>query len=930
MKTKILFITAFLLVSFTAKPQIQWQKSLGGNFWDEANSIVQTSDGGYIVAGSSASNDGDVSGNHGNYDYWIVKLDDSGNIQWQRSLGGSDFDQANSIIHTSDGGYIVAGFSKSNDGDVSGNHGNEDYWIVKLNSTGNIQWQKSLGGNNDDEANSIVQTSDGGYIVAGASKSNDGNVSGNHGGSDYWIVKLDSAGNIQWQMSHGGSNDDEAYSIVQTSDGGYIVAGASKSNNNDVSGNHGDYDYWIVKLDASGNIQWQKSYGGDFEDKAYSIVQTLDGRYVVAGASMSLGGDVIENHGASDYWIVKLDSSGNIQWQKSLGGNAADEAHSIIQTSDGGYAVAGISSSNDGDVSGHNGNTTYSDYWIVKLDTSGNLQWENSFGGSEEDEAYSIVQTSDGGYIVAGSSQSNNGDVSGNHGTLDYWIVKLMYNISSKNACYGTNTGTATVEWFDNVEPSYLWSNGDTTATADSLGEGWYYVTINYNSYTIIDSVYVGEFDSLSIQLFSYDPSCYGLDNGSIDASVSGGTPPYSYLWNTGQTTFAINDLAPGTYSVTVTDTNGCFVVDSTTITYPEPLQDSIIFTEPSQCFDACNGSATIYVYGGNTPYSYQWSNGATDQTIQLCSNQNYTVTITDSSNCTIIDSVNYPVLNDSIEICIVTIDTATGKCLVVWERPDVQILNGFAVYKKTGTTTYSEVGNVNWEDMTQFLDTTSLPAAFAHSYKICMIDTCGNYAPLSYYHKTMYLTANQGANSNEIALHWTNYEDESGDFQPETYSIYRKCIPTNPSYELIATIPADLTDYNDINPPAGDLYYLVLTPHDNCIPTSIDKAQGGPYNYSISNIDDYEIQQYANTAEIFVPVSVYPNPVKTNFTVEIYNPQGYLFNIKLINANGKTVYETNTSSNKMEINRGDLPPGIYNITITGNNKVYNRKIIME
>ncbi len=199
--------------------------------------------------GGTFSNDGDVSGNHGIVDSWIVKLNSSGDIIWQKCFGGTDDDVAFSIQQTSDGGFIVAGYTSSNDGDVSGNHGGGDYWVVKLDSSGTIQWQKCLGGTDNDEAKSIQQTSDGGYIVAGETWSNDGDVSGNHGNSDYWVVKLNSSGDIEWQKCLGGTVKDIAKTIQQTSDGGFIVAGYTNSNDGDVSGIHGDYyDFWVVKL----------------------------------------------------------------------------------------------------------------------------------------------------------------------------------------------------------------------------------------------------------------------------------------------------------------------------------------------------------------------------------------------------------------------------------------------------------------------------------------------------------------------------------------------------------------------------------------------------------------------------------------------------------------------------------------------------------
>ena len=197
--TKYLLLLALCFSSLVmpAQPIIQWQKCLGGTGYEEAHSIQQSTDGGYIVEGYSKSNDGDVSGHHGplvRRDYWVVKTDQSGTIEWQKSLGGSDSDEANSIQQTTDGGYIVAGFSSSTDGDITGTHGGMDYWLVKLDSVGNLQWQKSFGGTGDDRAYFIQQSSDGGYVVAGYSGSNDGDATGNHGGMDYWLVKLDSMG----------------------------------------------------------------------------------------------------------------------------------------------------------------------------------------------------------------------------------------------------------------------------------------------------------------------------------------------------------------------------------------------------------------------------------------------------------------------------------------------------------------------------------------------------------------------------------------------------------------------------------------------------------------------------------------------------------------------------------------------------------------
>lgn len=488
MKTKILTIYLFCLGIINANaqaPAILWQKSFGGTGSDIAYSIKQTADGGYIVAGTTASINGDVTANHGGVDYLVIKTNKTGDVEWKKCLGGTGDegfqtyeDLSCSIEQTQDGGYILAGSSTSNDGDVTGHHGNSssyDCWIVKLSSTGSIEWQKSLGGTDIDRAYSIHSATDGGYIMAGVSSSVDGDVTGNHGLQDYWIVKLSSTGIIQWQKSFGGSGIDRATDVQQTTDGGYMAAGWSKSVDGDVTGGHGAEDYWIIKLSSAGIIEWKKSLGGSNFDLLYSIEQTTDGGYIAAGASSSNNGDVSGNNGGVDYWIVKLDGAGIIQWQKSLGGSSDDFAKSAEQTTDGGYIISGHCTSNDGEVTGHQGLIGSPDYWIVKLNSSGAIQWQKCLGGKNYDQAYVVQQTTDGCYIVAGGSRSAEGEITDDHGADDFWLAKMTSN-------YNTITGTCFIDYNknglkDNGEPGYknlrLTFSGKTfspSATTDLLG----------------------------------------------------------------------------------------------------------------------------------------------------------------------------------------------------------------------------------------------------------------------------------------------------------------------------------------------------------------------------------------------------------------------------------------------------------------------------
>ncbi|MCB9193132.1 MAG: T9SS type A sorting domain-containing protein [Flavobacteriales bacterium] len=351
-----------------------------------------------------------------------MKLDNAGSIDWQHALGGSASDWAHCVQQTNDGGFIAVGLSASVNGDVTGQHGGEDFWVVKLTATGALSWQKSLGGTLNDGARYVEQTSDGGYIVAGYSRSSNGDVAGQHGDSDCWVVKLDASGNLVWQKALGGTDSDEARCVKETSDGGFVVFGYTQSNNGDVSANNGGWDYWLVKLDANGSMQWQHTYGGTGNEFGHSITLTSDGGFFVVGETASNNGDVSGNHGASDIWAVKLNDAGVIEWQRALGGTGSEWTYSAEQVVDGGYVIAGRTDSNDGDVNGLNGGV---DFWILRLDAVGSVLWQEPLGGTSDELAYAIRSTTDGGYLIAGGSSSVNGDVSGNHGNADMWVVRL-------------------------------------------------------------------------------------------------------------------------------------------------------------------------------------------------------------------------------------------------------------------------------------------------------------------------------------------------------------------------------------------------------------------------------------------------------------------------------------------------------------------------
>ncbi|MDH5770169.1 MAG: hypothetical protein OEZ25_02620, partial [Candidatus Bathyarchaeota archaeon] len=265
--------------------------------------------------------------------------------EWSKTYGGTNDEWAYSVVQSNDGGYAVAGYT------LSYGAGGCDMWLVKTDATGNMQWSRAYGGTNDERAYSVVRTVDGGYALAGQT------YSYGAGGSDFWLVKTDSNGNMQWSRTYGGTGPDYVRSVVQTVDGGYALAGST------LSFGLGAADIYLVKTDSSGNMQWNKRYGGDYWDRAYSVVQTGDGGYALAGYTESYGA------GSDDFWLVKTDSSGNMQWSKTYGGTNGDSAYSLVQTGDGGYALAGQT---------YSYGTGNGDAWLVKTDASGNMQWSQT------------------------------------------------------------------------------------------------------------------------------------------------------------------------------------------------------------------------------------------------------------------------------------------------------------------------------------------------------------------------------------------------------------------------------------------------------------------------------------------------------------------------------------------------------------------------
>ncbi|MGV6828801.1 MAG: hypothetical protein ACWA45_05325 [Flavobacteriales bacterium] len=416
--------------------ELDWVKTFGGSGEDEAIDMIQANDGNYVIVGSSNSTDGDLVGRSGSdFDFWILKVSETGDKIWSHTYGGSDTDRATSIAKTTDGGYIISGYTKSNDGDVSENAGFYDYWILKVDDAGNKQWDKNFGFLGTDQAFKIITTNEGGYFVTGyldvtasGGEGNDLQDNNNtretlHGLGEYWGIKVDANGNKIWRRYFGGTNNDRSYDVIQTTDNGFLLVGTSESIDVDISNPKGSYDFWAVKTDANGNKLWEKSYGGSEIDNGWAITHTADGNYLFIGDTRSEDQDVTNHKENADCWVVKINNSnGNIIWEKVYGGTHFDSSRSISNLSNGNFVISGNSRSVDGDITNPKG---VNDAWVFIINENGTLQFQKSIGGSGLDFANDAIETSNNEIIVIGSTESNDFDIAQNRGSKDLFISKI-------------------------------------------------------------------------------------------------------------------------------------------------------------------------------------------------------------------------------------------------------------------------------------------------------------------------------------------------------------------------------------------------------------------------------------------------------------------------------------------------------------------------
>jgi hypothetical protein len=368
-----------LATNITVYGQTMWNQTYGGPASENCFSLLKTNDGGYAMAGHTYSLGA------GDADVWLVKTDQFGNLQWNQTFGTAGYEDAQDLLITDDGGYLIVARS------TTFGAGDNDLWLIKTDTLGNMQWNKTIGGIDYDKAWRIIKTPDENYAFAGITRSFGA------GGNDYWLLKTDYLGNVIWNTTIGGTGDDRARCLINTPDGGFLLTGWSNSYG------AGALDVWLVKTDSLGNHQWNATYGGIETERSSSLISTNDGGYIIAGNTASFG------EGETDIFVVKTDFQGNMEWNRTYGGPAGEISTKIINTDDGGYGIAGRT---------YSFGSGESDIWFIKIDQNGNIVFNQTYGGEMADISHSIIENDDGGYVISGYTASFGA------GEDDFWLIK--------------------------------------------------------------------------------------------------------------------------------------------------------------------------------------------------------------------------------------------------------------------------------------------------------------------------------------------------------------------------------------------------------------------------------------------------------------------------------------------------------------------------
>ena len=949
---------------------VKWEKCFGGSGSEMGRKILSTQDGGFVTLSRwSSSNDGDLSNTLTNPegDIWVFKTNNNGIIEWQTKLGGTHADEGGGIISTADGGFLVAGTTYSSDGDVTSIlHGESDYWIIKLNEKGNVVWSNTFGGSKQENLKNVICTSDGGFMLIGYTYSNlnDGDVTDFKGGScDIWVVKTDSKGLLQWQKCIGGTDGDMGWDIIQISPSSYIIAGGTYSKDVDVFGNHGGQDIWLVKLDLSGNMIWQKCIGGSKDECVFSLKKSGTNSFLVAGYTSSINGDISGNHGGEDGWASEIDTMGNFIWKKCFGGTGTDDFFSGIKTIDGDFIFYGWTGSSNGDAIGNTGGNS----WLIKFDSlKNNIVWQRSFGGASNEIGHDVIEFLNGGYALTGYTNSSDIPNSGFHGDSDVHSIIVYdcnkgYKSTSQltiTACdfYTLNNQTYTSSGiYKQVIPNKVGCDSIITLL----------LTINKSSSKIIDTVVCdsytlnGEYYTKTgsyTQKITNSKGCDSVLTINLVVKQSNSLE----LVITACDSFLLNGITyktSGQYSQIIKNSLGCDSTINLKLTVKKRSTSELTIT-------ACDFyTLNNQTYTSSGIYKQVIPNKVgCDSTITLLLTINKsslnTLNITECNSFTAPDNNIYTssgiykaiiqnhVGCDSVitiylkinnvptpEICMVTTNDKGDYNIIYWDKSQYPSVDTFFVYREIQNNLFNIIGKVSKDSLSLFVDTvrtlyfpnTGDPRISSYKYKIALKDTCGNIGLMSTFHRTMFLQDQQNGNFN-----WNHYEIEGENSPISKLNNYILVRDDDQDGEFESNIGS--TTSNQVSDPkylnSSNLYSVWRVETDwkiYCNLSSINEKRVPQMN-SKSN------QRQSNTLSLIEfntqnnkKIKLYPNVVNDYLIVEC--SENLISNYELIDLTGK-ILMTGIIIGKSEIDLRILSPSSYIIKFITKSKEESHLIL--
>ena len=633
---------------------VVWSKNLGSSGFDRATAAVRLDDGNFVIVGYGMAADKDFNSASKKSDGIVVHMDEDGNINWVRSYGDIGHDQFADVLALDSGELLVVGSTTSYANTFADRA--SDGWAVKINSNGGVVWNRRFGGSLMDSYNKAILNPDGSFMLGGTSSSRDLQSPDFFGATDLWLSKINADGTHAWSRNYGGSQKDELNAMVATIDGGFVLGATSFSA---MVGSKGHGDIWVLKVSALGNQIWQNILGGTSTDKCTALATFEEDGFLLAGSTMSNDEDVANNLGGQDAWLSKLSALGSVEWSTNLGGTQNDAINALDVLEDGSVWLAGYSFSSDNDLSANLG---MQDGWVMRsivqgppvVSLGGNQEicvgaevtldatdincstctylWND--GVTEPDRTilvtgsntYSVTLTNSAGEMTSDAVNiSAVAQISANANIMEVSCADGMDGSISLQVSGGTSNYT------------YNWSNTDTTMNISDLTSGTYFVTISdealceYTNNFVVDNP-----TPIIIDAEINSPSCTSAKLGSISLQVSGGEPLYSYDWSNALIGPVITNLEPGQYTVTVTDARNCEQIKSF-----ELSNEAIINIAPDIMHVSCNegtdGEIFLNVTGDNPPYSFQWDNGIASNSLVGLSAGDYTVTVTDAMDCQLI-----------------------------------------------------------------------------------------------------------------------------------------------------------------------------------------------------------------------------------------------------------------------------------------------------